>query len=310
MTGDNKLTDHSGHPLRLLFVHAHPDDETTTTGATTARYAAEGIGVYLVTCTRGERGEILDDELLAKFEGLDPDSAAVRLAEHRTGELAGACERLGFTQWRFLAGQERWWDSGMAGTPTATHAKAFAAGDATEQAAELAAVVRSLRPQVVITYDERGGYGHPDHIRAHDITMAAVRLAADGTGDDGRWLVSKVYACAVPRSQIEIGAAMLASSDAEGPNPLADLVNAPFAVPDELIAARVDGNAWLDAKADAMRAHASQMHVNGWFFKLIEFGAFGLEHYRLLAGIAAPPAGEQWEDDLFSGLRGEPRPTS
>lgn len=321
----HRPADLASNPLRLLMVHAHPDDETTTTGATSARYAAEGIGVHLVTCTRGERGEILDDALVRGLAGLAPDDAAMRLGEHRSLELTDACVRLRFTDWRFLAGSDRWWDSGMADTPTAKHPKAFSAGDLDSQAGVLATIIRRLRPQVVVTYDERGGYGHPDHIRAHEITMAAVRRAADGVdpgagttaagGEEsengprtgGSWRVSKVYACVVPRSQLTRAAVILAASDTAGPNPLAEVAatgDLPFAVPDDQVAARIDARAWLAAKADAMRAHRSQMPVNGWFFTLIERGAFDFEYYRLIDGLAAPPSGESWEDDLFAGLRG------
>jgi N-acetyl-1-D-myo-inositol-2-amino-2-deoxy-alpha-D-glucopyranoside deacetylase len=308
------LVDQSGDPLRLLLVHAHPDDETTTTGATAARYAAEGIGVHLVTCTRGERGEVLDEELQASLAGLDPDAAALRLGEQRGRELAGACAELGFTDWRFLAGPDRWWDSGMADTPTASHLKAFSAGDLTAQADALATVIRELRPQVVVTYDERGGYGHPDHIRAHEITVAAVQRAAQDANPDftGQpWQATKVYACVVPRSAMEHAIATLAKITTDGPNPLATVRDAagdaPFAVSDDLVAARIEADDWLPAKSRAMRAHRSQMHLNGWFFALVDNGVFGTEHFRLLLGSAAPPPGEQWEDDLFAGLRAPAR---
>lgn len=320
-------TDVGGNPLRLLMVHAHPDDETTTTGATAARYAAEGVGVHLVTCTRGERGEVIDDALLPSFADLDPDAAAIVLGEYRSRELAAACEQLGFTDARFLAGPGRWWDSGMAGTPTAQHRLAFSAGDLGEQADQLAAVIRELRPQVVVTYDERGGYGHPDHIRAHEVTMAAVQRAAEvadqSDGADGSveaWETSKVYACVVPRSEMGRAAALLTAANPDGRNPLASAgaadgakgadgaanePDAPFAVPDDLVAARIEANEWLPAKARAMREHRTQMHANGWFFVLVDNGEFGVEHYRLLAGSAAPEPGERWEDDLFAGIRKE-----
>ena len=323
-------TDLDGNPLHLLMVHAHPDDETTTTGATAARYAAEGVGVYLVTCTRGERGEVIDDALVPGLADLDPDAAAIVLGEYRSRELAAACGHLGFTDVRFLAGPGRWWDSGMAGTPTAQHRLAFSAGDLGEQADELAAVIRELRPQVVVTYDERGGYGHPDHIRAHEVTMAAVRRAAEGpddpddpAGSNGTWETAKVYACVVPRSEMRRAAALLTAANPDGRNPLAGVgtaegtgpdsggetaaadFDAPFAVPDDLVAARIEADEWLPAKARAMREHRTQMHANGWFFVLVDNGVFGVEHYRLLAGSAAPEPGERWEDDLFAGIRKE-----
>jgi N-acetyl-1-D-myo-inositol-2-amino-2-deoxy-alpha-D-glucopyranoside deacetylase len=312
---DFRLTDQDGNPLRLLMVHAHPDDETTTTGATAARYAAEGIEVHLVTCTRGERGEVLAADLAARLERLDQDTAARQLAEYRAAELAAACGELGLTSWRFLGGPGQWWDSGMAGTPTQTHPKAFSQGELAAQAVALAVIIRQLRPQVVITYDERGGYGHPDHIRTHQVTMAAVRMAA-GPGrppGEGRncasWQASKVYACVIPYSYLRPGrgSAALDGAGVQGPNPLAadpdSVADVPFAVPDELVAARIDAGDWLPAKARAMRAHRSQMPANGWFFALVDRGLFGIEHYRLLAGQPAPPAGERWENDLFAGIR-------
>jgi N-acetyl-1-D-myo-inositol-2-amino-2-deoxy-alpha-D-glucopyranoside deacetylase len=300
-----ELRDTAGNPLRLLMVHAHPDDETTTTGATAARYAAEGVEVHLVTCTRGERGEILDDAVRAAVTDADPLVTAERLGGHRMGELAGASRHLGLAGGRFLAGPGHWWDSGMAGRPEGDHPRAFAGGDLGTQADQLVEVLRELRPQVVVTYDERGGYGHPDHVRAHDVTMAAVR----GAADIGAWVPAKVYAAVVPRSTLRSAGAAIASAPAlAGPNPfegavdLSDeqLATLPFGVPDEAVTARIDARRWLPAKVAAMREHRSQMHQNGWFFALADAdGDLAVEHYRLLAGTASGAP----EDDLFAGIR-------
>jgi N-acetyl-1-D-myo-inositol-2-amino-2-deoxy-alpha-D-glucopyranoside deacetylase len=157
-------------PRRLLFVHAHPDDETIGTGGTTARYAAAGVAVTLVTCTLGEEGEVIPPELAM----LTSDQAD-QLGGYRVGELRAACAALGVTDHRFLGGIGRWGDSGMAGTAANTHPRAFAAGDPATQAAQLTGILTEVRPQVVVTYDPEGGYGHPDHIRAHEITTAAAR---------------------------------------------------------------------------------------------------------------------------------------
>lgn len=299
-----ELRDAAGNPLRLLMVHAHPDDETTTTGATAARYAAEGVEVHLVTCTRGERGEIVDDAVRAAISDDDPEVTAERLGAHRVGELAGAGRRLGLAGRRFLAGTGRWWDSGMEGSPEGAHPKAFAGGDLAQQADQLVEVLRELRPQVVVTYDERGGYGHPDHVRAHDVTMAAVRGAA-GTG---AWTAAKVYAAVVPHGSLRRAGAAMAGVSVEGPNPFEgaaeltdeEVATLPFGVPDDQVTASIDARRWLPEKVAAMREHRSQMHRNGWFFALAGTGDdFGVEHYRLLAGR---PSGAP-EDDLFAGVR-------
>ncbi|MDQ6688227.1 MAG: N-acetyl-1-D-myo-inositol-2-amino-2-deoxy-alpha-D-glucopyranoside deacetylase, partial [Actinomycetota bacterium] len=159
----------------LLFVHAHPDDESIGSGATMAKYVAEGTGVTLVTCTGGEEGEILVPELghLAS----DKDDG---LAEHRRGELAQAMKALGVTDHRYLGGFGKYRDSGMAwhedGHAVAgenIHEKAFWIADLTEAANDLVEVIREVRPQVLLTYDQFGGYGHPDHIQAHRVSTYA-----------------------------------------------------------------------------------------------------------------------------------------
>ena len=297
------MTDPTGSPLRLMFVHAHPDDETTTTGATIARYAAEGVGVELVMCTRGERGEMLAPDLAAQLSDPDPDKAARLLGAHRERELAGACQALGIGPARFLGGAGRWWDSGVTGEAGNQDGRALAAGDLAEQAAELAGLIHTIRPQVIVTYNERGGYGHPDHIRAHDITLAAVDAARQD------WPVARVYAAVVPRSAILRGAELLAGSPMSGENPLAGMADPqilPFFVADEDVGAAVDARAYAAHKIDAMRAHRTQMPPDAWFFVLAEgAGAqFGMEHYQLLRADGPVPDGVL--DDLFAGLRAWP----
>jgi N-acetyl-1-D-myo-inositol-2-amino-2-deoxy-alpha-D-glucopyranoside deacetylase len=153
-----------------MLVHAHPDDETIVTGGTIAAYAAVGVAVTLVTCTLGEEGEVIPIEL-----SMLAADRADQLGGYRVTELRAACAALGITEHRFLGGIGRWRDSGMAGTAANTRPRAFAGGEAAAQATELAGILTEVRPQVVVTYDPHGGYGHPDHIRAHEITMAATR---------------------------------------------------------------------------------------------------------------------------------------
>jgi N-acetyl-1-D-myo-inositol-2-amino-2-deoxy-alpha-D-glucopyranoside deacetylase len=292
---------------RLLLVHAHPDDETINNGATMARYVAEGAGVTLLTCTLGEEGEILVPELAQ----LAADQAD-QLGGYRIGELRAAMDALGVTDVRFLGGAGRYRDSGMMGTPANEHPRAFWNADLDEAASHAVAVIREVRPQVVVTYDENGGYGHPDHIQAHRVAMRAVDAAADpGHRVDlgPAWAVTKVYWNAMPRSVVQQGIeAMAAAGDDtffDGATSADDL---PFAVPDEVVTTEVDGGAFATQKDAAMRAHPTQILVDGPFFALsnnlgLELAA--VEHYRLVHGQRGPGSGPHgWEDDLFAGLDG------
>ncbi|RBY79527.1 N-acetyl-1-D-myo-inositol-2-amino-2-deoxy-alpha-D-glucopyranoside deacetylase [Geodermatophilus sp. TF02-6] len=293
---------------RLLLVHAHPDDETINNGATMARYVAEGAQVTLLTCTLGEEGEVLVPEL----ELLGPEHAD-QLGGYRIAELRAAMDALGVTDWRFLGGPGRYRDSGMMGTPANDRPRAFWRADLDEAVAHAVAVVREVRPQVVVTYDENGGYGHPDHIQAHRVAMGAVDAAADPAyrPDLGPvWEVAKVYWCCVPRSVMRRGIeAMAALGEASPFESLGEVDEVPFAVPDELVAAAVDGRAHAAAKESAMRAHATQITVDGPFFALsnnLGQEVLGIEYYRLVRGERGPAAGapDGWEDDLFAGLSG------
>jgi N-acetyl-1-D-myo-inositol-2-amino-2-deoxy-alpha-D-glucopyranoside deacetylase len=169
--------------LRLLLVHAHPDDESIGTGATMAKHAAEGAGVTLVTCTLGEMGEIIPPTL----GHLAPD----QLGEYRIGELKAACDALGVADHRFLGGPGRWRDSGMMGVPSNEDPRCFWRASVSEAASVLADVITEVRPGVIVTYDANGFYGHPDHIQAHRVTRRAYELACD------KALVS-LYATAAP----------------------------------------------------------------------------------------------------------------
>ena len=157
---------------RLLLVHAHPDDESIYTGATMAKYAAEGARVTLVTCTLGELGEVIPPSLAylaaAKEDGL---------GEYRIGELAAACAELGVTDHRFLGGPGRWRDSGMMGTEGNDDPRCFWRADVDQAAGALLDVIAEVRPQVLATYDAQGAYGHPDHIQAHRVAWRACELA-------------------------------------------------------------------------------------------------------------------------------------
>jgi N-acetyl-1-D-myo-inositol-2-amino-2-deoxy-alpha-D-glucopyranoside deacetylase len=289
---------------RLLLVHAHPDDETITCGGTMAKYVTEGAQVTLVTCTLGEEGEILEPGLV--HLAADKED---RLGEHRISELAEAMKALGVTDHRFLGGPGRWRDSGMMGEPTNDRPDCFWQADLDEATAELVRVIREVRPQVVVTYDENGAYGHPDHIQAHRVTVAAIDAAADPAryADAGEpWEIAKLYYTCVPRSLLQAGIDALKEQGQawfEGVESADDL---PFARPDEEVTAEIDAGRWFEPKMQAMRAHATQISVDGPFFALsnnLGQQAFGVEHFSLARGERGPAHGPRgWESDLFAGL--------
>lgn len=287
---------------RLLLVHAHPDDETIGTGATMARYAADGTQVTLVTCTLGEEGEIL----LGEFAHLASDREDA-LGAHRQGELGAAMAELGVSDWRLLGGPGRFRDSGMVGTPQNDRADCFWRADLLEAATELVRVIREVRPQVVVTYDDFGGYGHPDHIQAHRVTHYAVTLAGSPTFRPElgpAWTVDKLYWTAIPRSVLAEGIAALRAMGDESEFAAMDPDDLPFACDDELVTTQVDGTAFLDRKTAAMRAHGTQISVDGGFFALsnnLGAEALGVEYFRLVSGPFAPAADGR-EHDLFAGL--------
>ncbi|RLQ08027.1 N-acetyl-1-D-myo-inositol-2-amino-2-deoxy-alpha-D-glucopyranoside deacetylase [Micromonospora sp. BL1] len=281
---------------RLLLVHAHPDDESIGTGATMAHYAATGAHVTLVTCTLGEEGEI-HVPALAQLCAAEAD----QLGGYRIGELAAACAALGVTDHRFLGGAGRYRDSGMMGLTTNEHPRAFWQADLDVAAGYLVEVIREVRPQVLVTYDPDGFYGHPDHIQAHRVAMRAVELAAaEGIAP------AKVYWTAMPRSVLDAGLETFTESS---DNPFAGIESAdelPFGTPDAEIAARIDGTDQHAAKEAAMRAHATQIPANSWLYSIAgNFGGefMGVEYFTLAVGEKGPGAGPYgWEDDLFAGI--------
>jgi N-acetyl-1-D-myo-inositol-2-amino-2-deoxy-alpha-D-glucopyranoside deacetylase len=280
----------------ILFVHAHPDDESIGSGATMAHYAAAGAHVTLVTCTLGEEGEI-HVPALARLAAAEAD----QLGGYRIAELREACAALGVTDQRFLGGAGRYRDSGMMGTPANEHPRSFWGADLDEAAGALLDVIRETRPQVAVTYDPNGFYGHPDHIQAHRVTMRAVELAdAEGIAP------AKVYWTAVPRSVIEAGMREFGGSSNNPFEGIENINDLPFGTPDDEIAARVDAHEYADAKVTALRAHATQIPETSWLFSIAgNFGAefMGVEYFKLAVGSKGPGVGTyRWENDLFAGL--------
>ena len=279
--------------FRVLLVHAHPDDETINNGATMAMYAALGASVTLVTCTRGEEGEVLIPEL-AHLAASATDS----LGQHRITELALAMKELGVTDHRFLGeGVKLYRDSGMMGTEPNNRPDVFWQADLEEAADLLVQVIDEVKPHVLITYDEFGGYGHPDHIQAHRVAMRAA--------EKSEWDIPKIYWNVMPVSVIQEGIDAMKGIDSDfwGAEKAEDL---PFAKDDSFVHALVDGNAYVDKKMNAMKAHSTQIAVDGPFFALsnnVGLQVWGNEYYTLVKGEKSAPLNEKgYESDLFAGI--------
>ncbi|CAB4335974.1 MAG: N-acetyl-1-D-myo-inositol-2-amino-2-deoxy-alpha-D-glucopyranoside deacetylase [Actinobacteria bacterium] len=274
---------------RILLVHAHPDDETINNGATMALYAALGAKVTLVTCTRGEEGEVL-------VPGLShlASSHNDQLGKHREIELANAMKALGINDFRFLGNYR---DSGMMDTPPNNRPDVFWQADLDTAAGQLVEIIEEIQPHILITYDEIGGYGHPDHIQAHRVAMRASELST--------WQIQKIYWNTMPKSVLAEGMAKMKEigSDFFGAESVDDL---PFAKDDALVSTLIDGNAYVEAKMAAMKAHETQISLDGPFFALsnnLGLQVWGHEYYTLVKGTKCEPfdaAGR--ENDLTSGV--------
>lgn len=282
---------------RLLFVHAHPDDETLTTGATIAHYAALGADVRVLTCTLGEEGEVIGSQ----WAQLAADGAD-QLGGYRIFELSSALSELGVDGPRFLGGAGRWRDSGMAGMPARNRTR-FADADTDEVVGQMVEVIREFRPHVVVTYDPNGGYGHPDHIQAHRVATAAVEAAAGDRYPGEPWQVSKFYWNVMSRESMVGG--LQAMADIELPEGWlripADALPFEFGYPADAV---IDAPTSLAAKVKAMRAHQTQVTVEpgGRVFALSNNVALPItarEHYMLAAGKRGS---DGVETDLLAGL--------
>ncbi|TMG29740.1 MAG: GlcNAc-PI de-N-acetylase [Chloroflexi bacterium] len=251
----------------LLLVHAHPDDEAVSTGGVMMKAKSHGHRVVLITATRGEVGEIYN---------MDEDASRPRLGEIRTEELKSAAEILGVDRLEFLGYR----DSGM--------------GDTVDEAAgKLAVLIREERPDVVVTYAEDGVYGHPDHIKAHFVTNAALDVV-EREGSP----VRKLYYTAIPRSMME---EFVKQMPEEAQRAMGGNMRI-AGTPDELVTTKVDVHAYVDRKRDAFRAHVSQNDPNSWFTTMasqVYELAFGTEYYQLARG---KPGSSLPEDDLFAGI--------
>jgi N-acetyl-1-D-myo-inositol-2-amino-2-deoxy-alpha-D-glucopyranoside deacetylase len=291
-------------PPRLLFVHAHPDDESINNGATIAHYAALGAQVHVVTCTLGEEGEVIGE----RWARLAADGAD-QLGGYRIGELTAALHLLGIGEPIFLGGAGRWRDSGMAevDTPHRPGQLRFVDADEREAVGALVHIIRELRPHVVVTYDPKGGYGHPDHIQAHRVTTAAV--AASGTAEypGEAWVVPKFYWTVTSRS------AMLAAAESLDDRDLLphwEVVRdeKELGYPDHQITTVVAAADALAAKIAALAAHATQFVVGptgraGALSNNLALPILCHEHYMLASGQPGQRDPQTaWETDLLAGL--------
>lgn len=296
------MTDNKNEQLTFMTVHAHPDDEVFMTGGTLARLSSEGVQTVLVTSTLGENGEIVDPDL----DEATKQSYFPRLGQVREQELKAAVAALGVSELRLLGFR----DSGMAGTPENDDPASFHRATFDEAVKRLVALIREFKPQVLATYDPFGGYGHPDHIQAHRVTVVAFDVAGDKRfypelGLEP-WQPGKLYYTALRRSFFQRMATEMRARGLEGPwnNPEMELDS--WGERDELITTRFEVADFLENKMQAFRAHKTQISPNNFMFLLPEEfrrEGFGTEWFMLAKSTLPRPAQGELEQDLFAGWR-------
>jgi mycothiol conjugate amidase Mca len=283
--------------LTLMAVHAHPDDECMSTGGVLARYAREGLRTVLVTATRGEEGEVLDPEL-------NPEEVKPKLGDVRVAELACACQHLGVEEWHVLGYR----DSGMVGWEANDHPDCLAQADLQEATGRLVRLIRSLRPHVLTCYDEQGGYGHPDHIQVHRLTVAAFHAAGDAAQYPelglAPWQPQKLYYTAYPRSYILRRYEIMRAMGAEVPSDRPDFdPNQVWGTPDDIITTRVDIRDFIMHKMSALRCHRTQIAPDWWFLRMSHEILREMFSQECFIRVASHVPVKAHEEDLFTGLR-------
>jgi len=287
---DMKLSTSKNNNLSLLVVHAHPDDESTSTGGILAKYSDNGVRTVLTYCTRGEAGDILNPEFVSPDPGLN-------ITQIRAIELEKAVKVLDVESVHYLGYR----DSGMAGTPQNNHPRAFARADKQEATARLVEIIRRVRPQVMVTYNEKGTYLHPDHIMANRITLRAFEAAGDrdyqpGDGLDP-WQPFRLFYTAIPLERIRrMYKIIIDQGQPPGFDPEV------LGTSDEKISAVIDVREFISRKLEALNCHQSQMNPNGIFRRMpqkMREEAMGYEHFECVRGC---PPGNGKASDLFAGL--------
>ena len=285
-----------GEQATLLAVFAHPDDESFGTGGTLARYAVEGVHVVLACATRGEAGEISDPSLGTREQ----------LAQLRERELRCACDVLGISELHFLGYR----DSGMAGSPDNDDPRSLVQANPAEVVGKVVRVIRQVRPQVVVTFEEGGGYGHPDHMAIHRHAVAAFRAAGDASQypehlaeDLEPHAPQKLYFTALPRRFFR-GLAQRLSAMGYDLSSLGDFDWESMGVPDELCTTEIDVSDYVDIKLQAFQCHRSQLSPNGPFSLIppeVRWDFMGTECFSLAGSRLGPAQGP--ETDLFAAVQ-------
>jgi mycothiol S-conjugate amidase len=289
-------SDRDGHPLCLLTVHAHPDDESSKGAGTVARYTSEGVRAVLVCCTGGEEGDILNP-------AMDTPEVRANLPDVRQRELEEAAKIIGYDEVVLLGYR----DSGMPGTPANEDPRSFARADVAEAIGRLVGVLRRARPQVVVTYpDDQQGYPHPDHLRVHEITLPAVDAAADAAAYPAAgppWRVQKVYYTTWSRARVVAMHEKFLELGLESPFD-AKWFERP--AHDETVTTRIDTSAVADVRRLALLAHATQVDPTSkfWFGLPPEVAdlVYPVDDFALARSDVETTLPE---DDLFAGLRPE-----
>ncbi|WP_106348924.1 mycothiol conjugate amidase Mca [Antricoccus suffuscus] len=291
------MPQHQDSPLRLMAVHAHPDDESSKGAATMARYAAEGADVLVVTCTGGERGSVLNP-------ALDTPETAENMSDIRRIEMDRAREILGVNQ-SWLGFVDSGWPDGDPRPPLPEGC--FGLTPLDESVPRLVRLMREFRPHVVITYDEKGGYPHPDHVMCHTVSMAAYEASGDPDQypDQGEpWQPLKLYYhMNMSRRRLEAIDALLVERgrDRVYDEWIANWGDRPDTY--SRITTRVPCADYFEQRDDALRAHATQIDPYGrWFAAPLEIQkeAWPTEDFELASAVFEAPVPE---DDLFAGVR-------
>jgi mycothiol S-conjugate amidase len=293
--------------LCLLAIHAHPDDEASKGAPTVARYSAEGVRTVLVCCTGGEEGDLHNPALAEPgqpFHGLSPEETRALLAEVRPAELARSAEIIGFDQVVMLGYR----DSGMPESPSNNHPDCFHQAEMDEAVARLVQVIRTERPQVILTYgDDQRGYPHPDHLKVHDISVPAFERAGDPAwypelGEP--WQPLKMYYSAWPKARLlAVHEAMIRL---HGSSPF-DQAWLDRPGQDHRITTKIHIGDYLWARSGALRAHATQVDpTEPWWFGLTDeqlAEVYPWDDWMLAKSAVGGPLPGEYEDDLFAGIR-------
>jgi len=275
----------------LMVVHAHPDDESIGTGGILAKYCAQGTRPVLVYGTRGEVGEILNPDFV-------PPSPCLKIKDIRALELEKALKVLGVESVYFLGYR----DSGMAGSPENRHPQAFAKADMQKATARLVDIIRRVRPHVIVTYNEKGFYGHPDHIMTNRVTLRAFHTAGDPEFESKKglkpWRPAKLYYIAAPIARLRM-IYRLALERGEKPSFDPEVLG----TPEDEITTIVDVREYLSQKLEALNCHQSQIGPNSFFRRVPKEWRDEALGYECFVCVNGYNTSDHKETDLFEGLR-------